>query len=139
VSEAGRTRGAGAWIVPWCALAGSLDALTGLLLVIAPAAVLRMLGAGELPDQPVFLRFVGAFVGAVGLSYLYPFALAPTRRPARLRVVLEVTALERLVIFAFTTTAIAAGTLGARWASVPATDLGLAVAQLWLLRRWSGA
>jgi uncharacterized protein YjeT (DUF2065 family) len=139
VSEAGRARDAGSWIVGWCALAGSLDALTGLLLVIAPAAVLRMLGAGELPDQPVFLRFVGAFVGAVGLSYLYPFVLAPIRRAARLRVVLEVTALERLVVFAFTTTAIATGTLGARWASVPATDLLLAAAQLWLLRRWSGA
>lgn len=137
MSEAGRAAGAGSRIAAWCALAGSLDALTGLLLMVAPAAVLRMLGAGELPEQPVFLRFVGAFVGAVGLSYLYPFALAPTRRAARLRVVLEVTTLERLVVFAFTTSAIAAGTLGARWASVPATDLLLAGAQLWLLRRWS--
>jgi hypothetical protein len=125
------------WVARFCVLAGALDALTGATLVAAPATVMGLFGAGELPGQPIFLRWIGVFVGAVGLSYLYPFAFARARRSARQLVVLEVTAIVRLAVFAFTGTAIVAGALGEAWASVPATDLVLGVAQLWVLRRWS--
>jgi hypothetical protein len=120
----------------YCVLAGALDAVTGASLVAAPGVVLRWLGIAEPPDGAVFLRWIGAFVGAVGVSYLYPFVLSRSLRSARLRVVLEVTAIERLGVFCFVTLAIGAGALAARWSTVALTDLALGAAQLWMTASW---
>ncbi len=122
------------WASLLCLLAGSADSLTGALLVASPALTLRLMGIGTVPADPVYLRFVGVFVGAVGLSYLFPFAGDLARRAMRLRTVLEVTALVRACVAAFVALAISSGALELAWASVAVTDAGLAAIQIGMLR-----
>jgi len=121
----------------WLALgAGVLDLGTGLGLVAAPAVMLRLMGMNEIFGDLVYLRFVGAFVGAVGFSYLWALRQRRlTGDPALLRAVLEITIIFRLAAGGFAAWAILRGWLMPAWASVPATDFFLAAAQGWLLRR----
>ena len=120
----------------FCFIAGLCDATTGLLLVLAPALTLRLMGIEPAPSDPTFLRFVGVFVGGVGLSYLYPWALDARRREERVWTVLEVSAGLRLLVAAFVLTSVATGALVARWSMVAATDLAFALVQLaWIARR----
>jgi hypothetical protein len=116
--------------------AGSLDLATGVALVSMPAETLSLMqveaGQGAVL---VYLRWIGAFVGAVGASYL--LALAAGGR-ARLRSVLEFTLLVRLAVGLFTAVALGRGWLGSAWLSVPVTDLTLAAAQIWLLAKGVG-
>jgi hypothetical protein len=120
----------------FCFIAGLCDASTGVLLVAAPALTLRLMGIEPAPSDPTFLRFVGVFVGGVGLSYLYPWALDARRREERVWTVLEVTAGLRLLVAAFVLSSIATGALVARWSMVASTDLAFALAQLaWIARR----
>lgn len=123
------------WQLAYCALAGVCDTLTGALLLVAPVRTLGLMGVAAIPTDTVWLRWIGAFVAGVGLSYLYPFFLSSARRARRLAVVLESTALIRLVVAAFVGTAIARGLLEGGWVSVFVTDLTLALAQLAMLRR----
>ncbi len=118
----------------WLALgAGAMDFLTGLGLVFAPVRVLPLMGvAVPTGDALVFLRWMGAFVGAVGASYLLALVLGGV---TRLRAVLEFTILFRLAAGGFSAAAIGLGWLSVAWTSVPVTDLALVVAQVWLLRR----
>ena len=115
--------------------AGVCDLLTGLGLLAVPQLTLAAMGAhGELV-QPVFLRFVGAFVAAVGALYLYPFALGGPRRDGRLKGVLEATALVRGAVALFVTASLVAGALEPAWIAVAATDGILSAVQLWILHR----
>ncbi|ATC64164.1 hypothetical protein CMV30_09460 [Nibricoccus aquaticus] len=118
--------------------AGLMDFLTGLGLVFFPAQLLPLMRvATPAPDALVFLRFVGAFVGAVGATYLWAFL---RNHRAYLRAVFELTIPFRLAAGAYSATAIALGWLPPVWLSVPATDFALVAAQLWLLRQprlWS--
>ena len=111
--------------------AGACDTATGVLLVTAPAFTLRLMGIGDVPDETVFLRFIGTFVGAVGLSYLLP--LLPGTGDELLRPVLLITALSRACVGSFVLIAITASSLAAGWWVVAATDLVLAAVQLTLL------
>lgn len=122
------------WARPLCLLAGSADALTGILLVSSPALTLGLMGIGTVPAEPVYLRFVGVFVAAVGLAYLHPFVGEPARRATRLRTVLEVTALVRICVALFVSAAIATGGLELAWVSVAITDAALALIQISMLR-----
>lgn len=113
--------------------AGSMDLATGIALVAMPAVMLSLMQVEAVQGaELVYLRWIGAFVGAVGASYL--FALAAGGR-ARLRAVLEFTLLVRLAVGFFTAVALGRGWLGMAWASVPVTDLTLAAAQIWLLAK----
>jgi hypothetical protein len=118
----------------WLALAaGSMDFATGIGLVLAPRPVLALMGAAAPADEAmVYLRWVGAFVGAVGASYLLALVRGGTER---LRAVLEFTILFRLAAGGYCAAALALGWLPAVWVSVPAADLALAAAQGWLLRK----
>ena len=122
----------------WLAVgAGAMDLLTGLGLVLVPARVLPLMRV-DVPagDGLVFLRWVGAFVGAVGASYL----LAVVRGGAdRLRGVLEFTIPFRLAAGCFSGVAVGLGWLPAMWVSVAVTDLALVGVQVWLLGRAWGA
>lgn len=122
------------WLPIYCLAAGSADAATGLLLLAAPGFVFARLGLEPLPAPPVYASFVGAFVLAVGLSYLYPLALGAAGLAARWRQLFETTAISRLAVAAFLAFAIPGGGLGAAWGLVLATDLGLAVFQLYRLK-----
>jgi hypothetical protein len=116
----------------YCLFAGLGDAATGILLIAAPAMVLRILGiSGPLADDPL-LRFVGVFVGCVGLAYLYPWVL---RARGRLRAAMEITAGVRLAVAAFLAVTVLRGAMDEAWIPVGGYDALVAAAQLALLAR----
>lgn len=122
--------------IAYTALAGGMDAVTGPWLVLAPASALAAMGADtEAEADLLFISFVGAFVGAVGWSYLW--ALQRWLRhgdTAFLHAIWRVTILFRLAAGTFCATQIALGTLDLAWASIPAADFTLSAVQIWLLR-----
>lgn len=125
-------------LAQWFALiAGSMDLLTGVGLVFLPELTLRMMRADPVSAEAlVFLQWVGAFVGSVGASYFWALARGGE---ARLRTVFEITALCRLFVGLFSAWNILQGSLALVWISVPLTDLALAGAQVWLLKKMSSA
>ncbi len=113
--------------------AGSLDFCTGLGLVFLPETVLPLMHVpAPEGDALVYLRFVGAFVGAVGACYLWALVFGGLER---LRHALELTILFRLSAGTFSATAIVLGRLSPAWSSVPVTDFALVVLQLWLVKK----
>jgi hypothetical protein len=117
--------------------AGAIDFATGLGIVFFPAQLLPLMRVSVPTDDAlVFLRFVGAFVAAVGASYLWAWSRRDT---ASLRFVFAFTILFRFAAGTYSAVAIARGWLPPMWLSVPVTDLLLVAAQLWLLRQpiWS--
>ena len=116
----------------FCWLAGGGDALTGLLLVAAPALVLGLLGLSHPDGGLILVRFVGVFVGCVGLAYLYPWFLR-TDRDRRIVSALEITAGVRLAVALFLGIAVATAQLDLPWAAVGTYDAVVALAQLGLL------
>lgn len=118
----------------YTAVAGGMDAVTGPWLVFAPASALAAMGV-EPEDDLLFVSFVGAFVGAVGWTYLW--ALWRWRRRGDtefLRAVWRITVLFRLAAGTFCLAQIATDSLDLGWASVPAADYLFAGIQIWLLR-----
>jgi hypothetical protein len=116
----------------WSVAMGSMDALTGLLLVFAPGQVLRLLGiAPPVPEAVVFVSWIGVFVMAVGLSY--GFALGG--RHSRGETVWMFTSLVRMLVAAFLTVRILDGSLARQWALVALADGAVAVAQIAILRK----
>jgi H+/Cl- antiporter ClcA len=118
--------------------AGVADTATGCALVFAPALALQLMRVP--PRDPAMVAFVGAFVGAVGIAYLWGLAAwRMTGTPRMLREVWKVTALIRLAAGLYSAVAIARGALEPGWWTVPAFDLGLAAVQTTLLKRgWLG-
>ncbi len=113
--------------------AGMLDFSTGLGLMFLPAKILPLMRV-ELPasDALTYLRFVGAFVTAVGASYLWAWLRGDINR---LRNMLELTILFRLSAGGYSAVAIGLCWLPVAWASVPITDFVLAGVQLWLVTK----
>ena len=120
----------------FCLVAGGGDAATGLLLIAAPSVVLRLLGIAAPSENLAYLRFVGVFVGCVGLAYLLPWLTRDRLRRAR-RIVsaVEMTAGVRLAVALFLGVAVAAGVLDLPWMTVGVYDAVVAMAQLGLLAR----
>lgn len=117
----------------WSVAVGAMDALTGLLLVACPATTLGLLGiTPPAGDALLFLRWVGVFVGSVGLGY----ALA-LRGPREGAAVWAFTALARALVAVFVTVNIVVGALDPHWFGVAATDAVVAAVQVFgLWRRW---
>ena len=117
----------------YTALAGGMDAVTGPWLVVAPASALGSMGADPVDD--VFISFVGAFVAAVGWSYLWALWRWWNRGDtAFLQSVWRVTILFRLAAGSFCAVQLVTRELAHGWLSVPVTDFLLAGVQIWLLR-----
>jgi hypothetical protein len=120
----------------WSAAVGSMDAVTGLLLVFVPGLVLGLLNI-EPPssDALVFLSWIGVFVTAVGLSY--GMALGGRTRG---ETVWAFTALVRILVAVFLIVRILDGTLASSWALVGASDGIVGVLQIVILRLgwWKG-
>jgi multisubunit Na+/H+ antiporter MnhB subunit len=116
----------------FCLLAGGGDAVTGLLLVAAPSLVLHLLGLRSPDGDLILLRFVGVFVGCVGLAYLYPWFLQRNRE-RRIVSALEITAGVRLAVALFLGVAVATDQLALPWAAVGTYDAVVALIQLGLL------
>lgn len=121
----------GRLIRAYCLLVGAMDVATGLLLVAAPLVTLRLMRVAERPEEPLWLRFIGAFVAGVGGLYF----LALTREGRRLAAFMEATAVVRLCIATFVGVALVARALSPPWLLVCASDAGLATLQLVLLRK----
>lgn len=114
-------------------VAGAMDALTGTLLLTTPATVLSLMGTTT-PGGPageILVRYIGAFVTGVGLSYFWGLAVPAThgRRFRRMSGVWGATAIVRAVVALFCTGAVATGALAPAWLLVAATDGILAAVQ----------
>ncbi|MEO5917052.1 MAG: hypothetical protein ABIS50_22680 [Luteolibacter sp.] len=114
----------------WSIAVGSMDAVTGLLLIAAPALVLRMLGiAPPSADALVFLSWMGVFITAVGLSY----AMALGRR-SRGETVWAFTAIVRILVALFLLAKILGGILPIPWGIVGLSDAVVGGIQIAILR-----
>ncbi|MFT3830540.1 MAG: hypothetical protein QM691_12635 [Opitutaceae bacterium] len=123
--------------IAYTALAGGMDAVTGPWLVFAPASALATMGV-EAEDDTLFVSWVGAFVAAVGWSYLWAlWRWLKHGDTAFLRSVWRVTILFRLAAGTYCAAQIAMDLLDPAWFTVPLTDFLLAGIQIGLLRaRW---
>lgn len=120
----------------WSVAVGAMDAVTGLLLIFAPALVLGLLGiAPPSADALVFLSWMGVFVCGVGLSY----GLALGSRP-RGEAVWMFTAMIRLLVALFVALRVFNGSLAPAWALVGISDAAVALVQIAVLRAgwWKG-
>ena len=120
----------------FCLFAGGGDAATGFLLLSAPALVLHLLGIKPPPGDDILLRFVGVFVGYVGLAYLYPWLYVDRiRRTQRMVAAVEITSGIRLAVASFLGIAVLGGHMELPWLAVGGYDAVVAVTQLGLLSR----
>ncbi len=110
----------------WSLAVGAMDALTGLLLVLSPAFVLRLLGIAVPPAETlVFLSWIGVFVAATGLSYGLSW-----RGGSAAETVWTFTAGVRISVAGFLAVKIASGILPTAWLTVAATDAAVAMVQI---------
>jgi hypothetical protein len=110
---------------------GSMDAITGAMLIFAPSIVLKILGI-EVPEKTsfLFLSWLGVFILGVGLSYF--FAL---KNPSDGRLVWKITALTRFMVAAFIGWKVMANDLEMRWLLVAVSDAMVATFQCYGLRK----
>lgn len=116
----------------WSVAVGSMDGVTGLLLIFTPELVLRLLRIEALsPDAMIFLSWIGVFVMAVGLSY----GLALGKRRGAGEAVWMFTALVRILVAVFLVIQITIGEMAPSWALVAFSDGLVAMVQMVILRK----
>ncbi|HEY1579321.1 MAG TPA: hypothetical protein VGF82_19815 [Terracidiphilus sp.] len=104
-------------------VAGVSDASTGVLLIAAPLFTLRVMGIAAPNDASPFLSFIGAFVLAVGLCYLYGALLIHRMTGVqRLEAVWLLTAIIRSSVAIFVLAAVLNGSLAPGWLTIAAFD-----------------
>jgi hypothetical protein len=117
-------------------VAGVSDASTGALLIAAPLFTIRTLGLAVPRDATPFLSFIGAFVLAVGLGYLYgALLMRRTRGTQRLEAVWLLTAMIRSSVAIFVLAAVLNGSLDPGWLTIALFDGICVVIQAHGLRR----
>lgn len=119
-------------------LAGASDTVTGALLIIAPAFTLRLMQLHAPAAALVYLSFIGSFVFAVGLAYIYGAYLVARRGcQSRFETLWLLTAMIRASVAVFVIFQVLAGALEAGWLTVAATDGTLVLIQaVGLLKGW---
>lgn len=119
----------------WNLAVGSMDSITGLLLMFMPASTLRLMGLQPVDDSAqIFLSWMGAFVFSVGISYFFVLLREDSWRGV---VVWQMTALVRAVVAVFVLVKVAQGALEPLWLSVAATDAFVAIVQaIGIKQRW---
>ena len=105
--------------------AGSMDSLTGLLLITAPELTAGLMRVQTTPQPIVFLQWIGVFVLGIGSSYFYPLL----RDAGQTRTVLLLTAWPRLLVALFVGQAVLTGRLDPAWSGVALVDGLLALIQ----------
>jgi hypothetical protein len=126
------------WLRHYAFAVGAMDTVTGILLIAAPALTLRLMLIARQPSETIWLRFVGAFVTGIGLTYLYALAATRGRGGILLAAVLEFTAIVRGAVGLVVGASVARGALPAAWLTVAVTDLALAIVQAVLVRQGAG-
>jgi len=117
-------------------IAGISDTSTGVLLIAAPVFTVRMMGVSVPYDATPFLSFIGAFVLAVGLSYLYgALLIRRTGGVPRLEAVWLLTAIIRSSVAIFVLGAVMSRTLSPGWLTIAVFDGICVVIQARGLRR----
>jgi len=110
------------WLGWYMALAGAMDATTGLLIAFAPELALSLMGIDQ-GHAGVFFRWLGVFIAGVGAAYWLPWlAHGQPARAAQQRLALALTALVRSGVFLFTAWAVWTGRLEPAWLTVTAVD-----------------
>jgi hypothetical protein len=121
------------FLVAYQLLAGSCDTATGLLLIVAPAWTLALMDVSHSSFTPAATSFVGTFVLAVGLSYLYALRLPMDSANApRWQTVWLLTALTRTLVAGFLLWQIGTKQMEFAWMTVALSDGALAAVQ------WTG-
>lgn len=115
-------------------LVGLCDAVTGILLVLHPELTLKMMFISNIPNDLVYMRFIGAFVFSVGASYLIPSFAAKELQISWMKCVWIVTALIRTSVSLLVISQIASGDLDPAWITVSIVDALFAVMQIIFLR-----
>jgi hypothetical protein len=125
------------WLILYQYVAGLCDTGTGLLLIVAPAWTLRLMGLSVIPQPIVFVSYIGVFVLSVGLTYLWAAALWPLTSHAHIgwSTQWKITALVRTLVAVFVVWQIALSALESRWISVALSDGAFAAFQWIGLRK----
>ena len=111
-------------------LAGACDTATGILLIVAPAWTLAVMGVAHSSFPHAATSFVGTFVCAVGLAYLYAARLPMNLANApRWQTTWALTALIRSLVSVFLFWQIAIKQMEMAWLTVALTDGALAMVQ----------
>jgi hypothetical protein len=117
-------------------LAGLSDASTGALLIAAPVLTMRLMGLHVPADATPFLSFIGAFVLAIGLTYLYgAWLVGCAGCVVRLEAVWLVTAILRSSVAIFILARVLAGTVEPGWLTIAAFDGACVLVQAIGLRK----
>jgi hypothetical protein len=122
-------------------VAGVSDTSTGAFLIAAPLFTLRMMGLAVAHAALPFISFIGSFVLAVGLIYLYgAHLLRRGGRLARLETVWVLTAILRGSVAVFVVTAVLNASLAPGWLTIAAFDgICVLIQALGLRRGWLNA
>jgi hypothetical protein len=124
------------YLLAYQLIAGLSDASTGALLIAAPVFTIRLMGISVPYDAAPFLSFIGAFVLAVGISYLYGALLIHRRGGIpRLEAVWLLTAIIRSSVAIFILAAVLTGTLAFGWITIALFDGACVLIQARGLRR----
>lgn len=118
-------------------LAFLADGITGVLLILCPSFVFKLLGVSEVVSDDIFVRYIGAFVLSTGLCYLIPFFSSWTGINFTLctRAIYCSTAVVRFCIGMFVVTGILFGSLSLNWIIVACSDLSLCILQIYFLQK----
>ena len=114
------------------------DSFTGVLLYLAPAFTLRMMGVHAPDDAWPYISYIGAFVLSVGLACLYGAILLSRRAPPeRIESVWLLTAISRAAVAIYVLKAVMSQTLEPAWVPVALFDAACVVIQaVGLRQRW---
>jgi hypothetical protein len=119
------------WLFAYQYIAGLCDSTTGLLLVAAPAWTLHMMGLAIIPQPVAFVRYIGVFVFAVGLSYLWAAVRWPLTVHAHIgwSAQWKITAMIRTLVAIFVLWQVITAGIETKWITVAFSDGAFAIIQ----------
>ena len=129
------------WTRVYAMAAGSLDTATGLGLIFSPALSVGLMGLDAASHPMVWMRFLGAFVFAMGSLYWVGLGLSRVSGyDWAFRGAWLATGWARLCAGTVTAVLVWNGDLAIGWISVPATDLSLGLFQaFWFFKERQGS
>ncbi len=119
------------WILAYQYTAGLCDSTTGLLLIAAPVWTLHLMGLAIIPQPVAFVRYIGVFVFAVGLSYLWAAVRWPLTAHAHIgwSTQWKITAMIRTLVAIFVLWQVMTAGIETKWITVAFSDGAFAIVQ----------